>query len=308
MIDAAMLGLNVSKIVGVEARCLCPFHNDSRPSSSFNMQTGSFHCFACGANAKAEQLAKLLGGYVVEVNGAELKSVGWGTENEWRWVLSCELALDNEYLKGRGVTEWQVKRYDIRQFSNGVIFLFKSPGGEVIGAQIRTYSGYIRYINLGEKPIFWPFEALKAKRDDPVVVVEGVFGALNGLKNHVNTVSVIGANSASQSISQLSGIHPLVIAFDNDQAGHLNVAKTLLQNTGILAIAPGFVADEAIPGVWQGLKDMRHAASYMVNHYDFLRASDASRETWSIFEKFVEKRKKCQKQESNRPKYQRILS
>lgn len=29
--------------------CCCPFHNDTRPSLSVNIETGAFKCHACGA-------------------------------------------------------------------------------------------------------------------------------------------------------------------------------------------------------------------------------------------------------------------
>ena len=41
---AERLGLHVSR-----GRCLCPFHDDSRPSLMFRRDKNSYHCFVCGA-------------------------------------------------------------------------------------------------------------------------------------------------------------------------------------------------------------------------------------------------------------------
>ena len=41
---AERLGLRVSR-----GRCLCPFHDDSRPSLMFRRGKNSYHCFVCGA-------------------------------------------------------------------------------------------------------------------------------------------------------------------------------------------------------------------------------------------------------------------
>src|SRR5215212_5181527 len=35
---------------GEQAKILCPFHDDARPSCSVNLQKGVWHCFACHAS------------------------------------------------------------------------------------------------------------------------------------------------------------------------------------------------------------------------------------------------------------------
>ena len=41
---AENLGLKVS-----QNKCLCPFHNDTRPSLTLNRKTNRYHCFVCGS-------------------------------------------------------------------------------------------------------------------------------------------------------------------------------------------------------------------------------------------------------------------
>ncbi|MGL5717891.1 toprim domain-containing protein [Cetobacterium sp.] len=49
------MGLDVSD--KKKFHCLCKDHNDSNPSMSFNKKTGTFHCFSCGKNYDAFNIA-----------------------------------------------------------------------------------------------------------------------------------------------------------------------------------------------------------------------------------------------------------
>ena len=40
---------------GTERQALCPFHKDTNPSFSVNIETGAYICFACGAKGNWEQ-------------------------------------------------------------------------------------------------------------------------------------------------------------------------------------------------------------------------------------------------------------
>lgn len=52
------LGLEVKKN-GRGWKILCPFHNDTDPSCSVDLQKGLFHCFGCGAEGDKIQFVKL---------------------------------------------------------------------------------------------------------------------------------------------------------------------------------------------------------------------------------------------------------
>ena len=62
LIDPRALGLAVSKMAGLEAHCICPFHNDKSPSASFNVLNGKFICFACHTTSTAAKIAEMLDG------------------------------------------------------------------------------------------------------------------------------------------------------------------------------------------------------------------------------------------------------
>ena len=64
--DVRALGLEIHAISGTEEVIVrCPYHDDRHPSGSFNVNSGLFFCFSCGAAANVNQLAAKTGGYVV---------------------------------------------------------------------------------------------------------------------------------------------------------------------------------------------------------------------------------------------------
>lgn len=254
--DPIALGLDVTKISNGEAYCLCPFHGDHKPSASFNVTTGLFICYACGAQSNAASLTHVLGGSVVMTTHEFLISKVTTTDDkEWQWILGCEMAYDNEYLASRGVTNKQVKDFDIRQFSMGVGFIFRNKKGTPIGTQIRLSAEDVsnRYLILGEKPPFWPYTS--SFKSSNVVLVEGPFGVLNANRHGVeNAFAVIGAQSVVRAASYLHGIRKKTIIFDDDVAGNIAAGKALSMKQGFEAYFPGVEADEEGEEFFDALK------------------------------------------------------
>ncbi len=58
---ASKLGLTTTAENG-EVKVSCPFHQDDKPSLSFNLETGQWYCHACKKGGTAEQLIEALGG------------------------------------------------------------------------------------------------------------------------------------------------------------------------------------------------------------------------------------------------------
>lgn len=53
-------------------KCLCPFHDDTRPSLTLNRKTNRYHCFVCGAQGNTIRLV--------------MKSQGWNFHDACRWL------------------------------------------------------------------------------------------------------------------------------------------------------------------------------------------------------------------------------
>lgn len=289
LIDPRALGLAVTKISGTEAQCLCPFHNDHSPSSSFNMETGLFHCFACGEDANVYKLVSFLGGKAELIDADSLSRIIPHYEDgdeEWEWALHCELAIGNEYLHSRHVTDEEIRRYNIRQFDDGVVFVLTDMRGQPTGIQLRLYHGERRYIILGQKPKLWPLAELRNAKQGSIIFVEGVFGALNARRHGMNAYAVMGVASAVNAISIANGFRRKILVFDNDEAGKISAMKILSLNDGWEAYCPGAEADEMDAAFWDSLLKTRH----MVHHTQFGDESEASRESLAAIQKFIHKR------------------
>ena len=175
LFDPWLLNLEVKSTVGDEARCRCPFHSpDRKPSASFNMRTGLFYCYACGASRNVNQLAQKTGG--VALSMPAYKQSHFNEKEDWSWLLQMPPAYDNEYLVGRGITNEEVKRYEIVDTGAGVAVPIHDASGKVVGFQERRYSGDPRYLFHGERMPIWHMH-LRSRLGRSPYIVEGVFGA-----------------------------------------------------------------------------------------------------------------------------------
>lgn len=257
MIDPAALGLDVFNIQSGEATVICPFHDDTKPSASFNMEKGLFHCFACGASMNAKRLARELGGTIVSLVSLE-QFHKTKEELEWRPMLYSPLAIDHPYVEERGLTHDEIKSYDIKLVqlgvrSFGLAFPIKNAFGMVVGLNVRTIpsetSFQARYTIYGEKTALWPLEHLGDEKRP--VIVEGIVSAIKLRRAGIPAFATLGAGSINKAIRILNGRKPVVM-FDDDYAGYVGAAKFM---SSILAIAavPGYDYDE--------LNDVREIAN-----------------------------------------------
>lgn len=255
MIDPKALGLTVFGIKGEEAACLCPYHNDHTPSAYFNVRTGLFYCFVCGTGRNAKQVAKEMGGSVVEVAsvlGAEIERVG--SVLDWASLNNAPLAYGNEYLQKRGVTDAEIRYYDIRALQHGVAFPVREPFGAIVGMQIRRYSGEPRYLFVGDRTALWPmhrFLEMRDNRSNTTFVVEGIFGVLNAYRHGFEAYAVMGAAATEYAGYALRSIKRFKIWFDHDFAGYLGAAKLMLKaDSHGRVLVPGAETDEVGKELW----------------------------------------------------------
>lgn len=244
--DPHSLGLEVISISGDEAIVRCPFHDDTNPSSTFNIVKGLFHCFACGQSANANQIMMALGGSILRTERERIPRIE-KEEKDWSYLLSAKIAYKNSYLRERKVTDAQVERYDIRQFEDGILFPLRDVRGNVVGMQARHYVRRPKYRFYGKRPALWPFENIPHDTT-PVFVVEGVFGVLCADRAGVKAVATMSASSIHDALLYLQG-RKVVAIFDDDYAGYLGMAKFIL--AGFYGASPTFVADEADTATWR---------------------------------------------------------
>ena len=157
IIDPFMLDLEITQISGQEAICLCPFHSDSKPSSSFNFVENIFFCFSCNTSANARKIAAQTGGiveYVENMHGISSKAQKLkGSDMEWQNFKYLRNAYSNPYLKSRGVQDWQIEKHSIKATKSMVLFPMHDAKGELTGYQARNTSKrtFQRYRYFGKK-------------------------------------------------------------------------------------------------------------------------------------------------------------
>jgi len=236
MIDPIALGLETYTVSGDEVQVLCPFHDDHKPSASFNMAKGLFYCYACGVAANARKLSIELGTNIHTLKDASiLEKIQ--DEKEWRQLLYSPLAIDNEYLHSRGVTNDQIRHWQIRHFDERIIFPLYRPSPTICGVQERITGGSsaYRYIVHGDKPPLWPLDDSFYSERRPILV-EGVFGALRLRSFGVVAFATIGSQVTNRLIRALNGRTPTVW-YDNDYAGYVGSAKLLLGSNAVAIVS-----------------------------------------------------------------------
>lgn len=240
MIDPEALGLETFNISDNEIQTLCPFHDDHKPSASFNMKKGLFYCYACGTSMNAKKIALELGGDIVELKNTA-KLLRRRDVREWRPLLYAPQAIDHPYLQRRKVTNGQVRWYDIKELEGGVGFPLTTRHGTICGMQERKTgrgNNGSRYILHGSKPEFWPSRTSFASEQSPLLV-EGVFGVLRLERARITAYATLSSQITSRAARLFNGRQPLVW-FDNDYAGVVGAAKLVIScnATAILAECP----------------------------------------------------------------------
>lgn len=266
--DPYALGLQVAYFRGEEARCHCIYperhpNGDQNPSAMFNVRTGLYHCFSCGAGTNVTGVAKLTGGLIRKghINyhqhaAAARREAPGEPEVVWQRLLSYPVALGNAYLHKRGFTDDYIKAFDVRANDHAVIFPIVNFRGVAEGAVVRYLSGRIRYRTFGPKHVPWGLHQ-KLTIDRPLWVVEGPFGAIRAISAGLQAVAVNGALVPHSMFAFLSGFKVNVV-FDNDRAGYLGAARLVRTLPRAEALVPGQEADELDTETWKTIGQLRH--------------------------------------------------
>ena len=235
--DPTHLGLQIAKWMGTEVQVFCPFHSDSNPSAEYSLTKGVFYCFGCHEGRSSEQLAAELGGALVPM--AFLPDFDFskrrGKDLDWLDFTKCKIAVDNRYLKERLVNNWQIKKYEIRENDNGIIFTMRDNLTKAVGVQMRHYDKQPKYKFYGNRTPVYPMDRIGTR--GTIYIVEGIFGMLRADKFRIPTVATMGAASVENVGQYLKRNSPanFVAVMDPDEAGLLAAGKfTLLEIPVIL--------------------------------------------------------------------------
>ncbi|UVF61474.1 DNA primase [Gordonia phage DalanDe] len=230
--------LNIGSVVGVEALCTCPFHDDSNPSFQFNLESGLFICFSCGASGSIRTLERRF--------GVSHRSVGVGLDVLYRRIRDLErppegpaLPREESLNQFRIPTRyWEAKRKltkeTIKQFDLGY-----DIANDAVTIPVRTETGTLlgvtrRYLAADAFPRYkYPkgfhkrdhlFGSWLVAEDDSITSVALTEGAIDAMwlwQCGYPAMAIYGSSISDTQIRTLQrlGIRKITLFFDNDKAG-----------------------------------------------------------------------------------------
>lgn len=226
----------------------CPFcdsrgeSQDTRFRLGVNVRTGTAHCFNCEWKSR-----KALGILQRELELGHISATTQYYDSEAART-TIELPLDFEQLSGtdketwfkrakkyvtdRGITEEQIKRYNIGfsmvgRYAYRIIFPVKE-GKQLVGLVARSFvNKEPRYLNtVGLKSIYGIHKRQGQKQ---IILSEGVFKSL-AIERVINTnkylsASLLGSNITDRQEELLDGFREIILWPDPDIAGIKGIAK-----------------------------------------------------------------------------------
>ncbi len=256
--------LGGQKRVGSEIFACCPFHNDTQPSWSVNVDTGVHNCFSCGAGGSLGSLVKRLGHHDTIWDAEQWLVDRFGVYTST--VLSEPLELDfrdpvavytgipeshltqyayrHPYLGGRGISESWQQCFDVgySRTEHAITIPWRFADGTLATIKKRSVATkrfwYDPPVPSGAKgKLVWGIDKIVANADSMkcVAITESETDAMYIYQClwDVGCVAV-AIGGSTPSVDQLALIHrwvppktEIIIMTDNDRAGR-SAASTLI--------------------------------------------------------------------------------
>jgi len=240
---------------------------DNRPSFGVKVdKISGYHCFACGRKGRLSMLPsylEMISGrdlksirqfvmehehlgleeYEMEEEEADVHIMPEGVMNRFVRLQSRGL-IGLNYLQSRGMTKESIVRFGLKYdpTKNRIIFPVRNPAGDLIGVRGRTTQKevepkYLSYKDMmtGPEPKrcgYWFGMQFQPSPGKLLILVEGELDAIM-TRQALGKGTVWAAQGASIPKRQVETIrsmttNPILILFDNDQAGH-DAAERLAQ-------------------------------------------------------------------------------
>jgi DNA primase len=241
-------------------RCLNPEHPDKNPSLRVDKLTGMLHCFSCGFKGNIFRHF----GIVQNMQSAEVMRL----KNKIQAVFSESIGLEMPFGYSlfdkpfRGISAETLRKYEAfthKDFENRIVFPIRDSLGK-----IKVFIGRHMFSNVGKRydikpsgvPVpFFPHNPTIV--NGSLVLVEGIFDALNLIDNGVsNVISVMGTQGITEKTAhklnnyRLMGCNKIYILFDGDKPGKEAAEKLepVINNIGFLCKRID-LAEDADPGM-----------------------------------------------------------
>lgn len=227
------------EVRGGEYWMCCPYHNESKPSMSVNINEGQFYCFGCHERGWIDKLIAQKEGIsrseaMQIVTQAEL---GGRRRNGQRveYNYLSEDILDDffmlqskeylQYIRSRGLTRTAVKEFDLREggshdrfWSKRVIYAIRNLKGQIASIEGRAIDKKVdlRHYNApGSKAAYGLFGADRfvGYRYKWLFVVEGPFDCMSVVQSGDPAVAMCTSTLSDEQyrILEILTDHPIVI-------------------------------------------------------------------------------------------------
>ena len=212
---------------GTQAVGLCPFHNESKPSFSMNLEEGLYICHGCGDKGNAYQFALAMN-YPNPKDWIDNEGRQPFKPKESKEHLKVDLGSKAKSYQKNLPHYWIDDNLQARGMLVGkdeqgrITYPYFDEDGEVVG--IKHHKG-----KNGESP-YWEgdgsgkwygLQLLKGfNRNEVLYICEGEKDCLRMLSlGHQATTGSAGAGSIPKDLSPVTGFIEHIIIYDNDKAG-----------------------------------------------------------------------------------------
>jgi 5S rRNA maturation endonuclease (ribonuclease M5) len=244
------LGVDVHRVQNDEINGRCPVHHltkgreSTRYSWYINSETGLWYCFSCGARGNLSHLISQLTDDPSALWGIQSHLITSGLQRltadeqevhekrphvDWGQYSRFQ-PLGDGMLRHRRLDEEVARRYGIKwdPERKAVVIPIVSPLGELWGWQLKK-TGWVRNhpegVHKGDTlfGIERAFGSIALLLESPLDVVRfhSVYGG-----SDISAIASFGANISVKQINLLSDrFDGVIIALDNDQAGHIETKR-----------------------------------------------------------------------------------
>ena len=240
------LGVHVVKVTpNGEHWAFCPIHDDNDASLTINPVKGMYHCFGgClkGSGGLEGLFRKLRPNKDLNSRFLSMFPVIYLRKPTVSAEIKDEidtnelpLALNNEYLEQRGLSNKTIESFDIKYhayFEAIIVPLYmKKKQVGYVRRNIKSNPKYLNSSDLNRDSLLFPYDKVELK-DNQIIVVEGVFDAINAHdKGVTNVVATLGGIISKGQIRLLGSLtRNVVLCPDRDTSG-LRIAE---RNTELL--------------------------------------------------------------------------
>lgn len=254
-----------------EVKVLCPFHDDTHPSASINVEKNLFHCFVCGAGYSEEQFYARVNN-VSEEEARELLSKSSIT-SEWDLTYKPNLWADENLLNTLHNMGWSNQTIEelglgkatylgttmlaIPNFCNSMLVGYKQYN-------IYKKEGIPKMVVPTDSELGWlcPYSLWKKDESDVTYIFEGEKDMITARNLGINGVTFGGVTNFpnKQMLNELKG-KKVVICFDNDDKGKEGTIK-------LAKILKGYVSSVKYVNIGDVVKENKEDFFDFVNKYD----------------------------------------